>query len=36
MPIGLIFSYFMHLYANFQMCHFATFEISLQTFPSVP
>ncbi len=36
MQIGFIFSYLMHLYANFEMCYFATIEIGLQTFPNVP
>jgi len=37
MPIDLIFSRLMHLYANFEMRrHLATLEISAQTFSSVP
>jgi hypothetical protein len=35
-PIDLMLSRLMHLYANFEMCHLATLEISAQTFSSVP
>jgi hypothetical protein len=36
MPIDFMFSCFMHLYANFEMCILSAFEFSIQNLPTKP